>query len=584
MKAINNMRVGTKIVLLIIILLLCLTIVAGVGTLGLKQLDQEADQMYSVDLIALKSAQEANIQLINISRAVRNMALAQTPEQRTGYKQAYDGFIVSARQQLAMVAERITTAEGKKIFDTTVASFDKLLVQQQEIIDNIEKRTLPETVARIQAIRELADGTDDLMTHLGNAMTAEADNRSQVITAIAVRGYVLNAAVLAAALVLGVILGVLIKRAIANPLVDIAGKSALVAEGDLSQNFALDRKDELGSLSAALDQMVVNLRSRISEAEQKSREAGEQSEKARQAMQEAHAAQEIAEQGRHAILTAAENVEQVVNQLSAATDELSAQVEESSRGSDHQRERVANSATAMEEMNSTVLEVARNAAAASDNSERARANAQDGAHIVQQSVTAIGKVQEDTNELKQNMELLGSQADAIGTIMTVISDIADQTNLLALNAAIEAARAGEAGRGFAVVADEVRKLAEKTMNATKEVGDAITGIQTGTKQSIGMVERTSDNLDSTTALVEKSGEALSTIVNDIIGTADQVRAIATAAEEQSATSEEITRSLDEINTMAGETADAMQQSAQAVSDLSMQAQELQRLVNDLRNG
>ena len=584
MKILNNMKVGSKIVLLVAALLLCLAVVSGVGMFGLKRLDDESNMMYEIDLIALQAAKEANIQLINISRAVRNMALAQEQAQRDAYKTAYDAFIVRAREELQITKARIATAEGQRIFDETSASFEALLVQQQEIIDNMDGRTLAQTVARIQEVRGLADATDNLMTSLGDTMTREAANRSDEITATANQGFMLSAGVFVAALALGLVFGNLIKRAIANPLVDITRKAALVAGGDLSQNFALARKDELGELASALEQMVINLRSRISEAEQKSREAEEQSLKAREAMEEANIAKEKAEQGQHAILTAAENVEQVVDRLSAATEQLSAQVEESSRGSDIQRERVSGSAAAMEEMNSTVIEVARNAGVASDNSERARTNAQDGAGIVRQSVEAIGTVQADTNELKQNMERLGDQAESIGTILTVISDIADQTNLLALNAAIEAARAGEAGRGFAVVADEVRKLAEKTMTATKEVGEAINGIQAGTRQSISTVERTSNNLDSTTELVKKSGEALTTIVRDIIDTADQVRAIATAAEEQSATSEEITRSLDEINNMAGETASAMQQSAQAVSELSIQAQELQRLVNELRTG
>lgn len=107
---------------------------------------------------------------------------------------------------------------------------------------------------------------------------------------------------------------------------------------------------------------------------------------------------------------------------------------------------------------------------------------------------------------------------------------------------------------------------------------------TPTRLSISAVERTTINLDATTGLVAKSGEALEHIVQEVMLTTDQVRSIATAAEEQSAASDEITHSLTEINQMANETAAAMQHSAQAVSDLAQQSQELQQLVNDLRKG
>lgn len=247
-----------------------------------------------------------------------------------------------------------------------------------------------------------------------------------------------------------------------------------------------------------------------------------------------------------------------------------------------QREQVASSATAMEEMNSTVLEVARNAGIAATGTETAKNKAMEGQGIVLQSIESIKVVQTTAQELQDNISNLGEQADSIGTIMTVISDIADQTNLLALNAAIEAARAGDAGRGFAVVADEVRKLAEKTMEATEEVGAAITGIQAGTQASITAVANAGSQLASASELVQNSGNSLEAIVHEVTGAALEVSSIATAAEEQSAASEEITMALEGINNMANETATAMSESAQAVSELAVQSQELQRLVDALR--
>ena len=300
-------------------------------------------------------------------------------------------------------------------------------------------------------------------------------------------------------------------------------------------------------------------------------------------MNEAEQAKAKAEQARcDGMSSAAARIEEVAVKLGNSVSDIAEQVENTDVALSRAVSRLAEIASAMEEMNSTVLEVARNAGVAADGANLARENALQGESVVRQSVESISLVQTDAQRLKGYMESLGERAENIGTIMTVISDIADQTNLLALNAAIEAARAGEAGRGFAVVADEVRKLAESTMNATKEVGEAISGIQQGTRDSISAVEQTSTELNDTAELVEKSGQSLVEIVNNVGTVADQVRNIAAAAEEQSAASEEITRALDEINRMADEGATAMHMCAQAVVELSEQTDGLKNLVIDLR--
>ena len=237
----------------------------------------------------------------------------------------------------------------------------------------------------------------------------------------------------------------------------------------------------------------------------------------------------------------------------------------------------------MEEMNATVFEVAKNASQAAQTADNAKHKAEEGAQVVTQVVVSIGQVQTTALELKTDMTTLGKQAEGIGQILNVISDIADQTNLLALNAAIEAARAGDAGRGFAVVADEVRKLAEKTMTATKEVGAAIRGIQEGARKNISNVENAVQKIDTATGLAGKSGEALNEIVSLVDLTTDQVRSIATASEQQSSASEEINRSIEDVSRISSETSDAMQQSALAVGELAHQAQVLKGLIDQMKD-
>ncbi|MEF3696249.1 methyl-accepting chemotaxis protein [Desulfolutivibrio sp.] len=287
---------------------------------------------------------------------------------------------------------------------------------------------------------------------------------------------------------------------------------------------------------------------------------------------------------RRKMLEAATEADQVASGVADAARELSTRVEQAGRGSELQAVRLGETATAMEEMNATVLEVAKNASQAAESSDAARQKAKAGEDMVTHLVRGIDEVRAQSMDLLQNMNSLGEKAQGIGRIIGVINDIADQTNLLALNAAIEAARAGEAGRGFAVVADEVRKLAEKTMVATREVGEAIESVQAGARDNAARVDGTVRAVKRVTELADQSGQALREIVDLVDAASDQVRSIATASEEQSAASEEINRAVDEINRVSAETAQGMSDSVRTVMSLTEQSDILTELIHSLRGG
>ncbi len=370
-----------------------------------------------------------------------------------------------------------------------------------------------------------------------------------------------------------------------QPMARILEFSSRVADGELHAKPRGRFTAEMARLGDAIQTMVDRLKEKIEEADQKSSEAVDKSREAEQALAETRQARQEAEQAqRQGILQAAGRIEGVVEQVEHTSATLLGRIQESERACESQKDKTTETATAMEEMNATVLEVARNASDAATNAESAREQAQAGEAVVADTVQAIDQARRQVAELKDIMASLGGQAQDIGRVMNVITDIADQTNLLALNAAIEAARAGEAGRGFAVVADEVRKLAEKTMTATKEVGEVVSRIQDETRRSMEATDAAVDSVSHGADMAQKSGETLREIVSMVGQATDQVRNIAAAAEEQSAASEQINTATSDVHAIAQNTAESMSESAGAIHELGGLVSSLAKVVDEMKKG
>ncbi|WP_027179901.1 methyl-accepting chemotaxis protein [Maridesulfovibrio bastinii] len=379
-------------------------------------------------------------------------------------------------------------------------------------------------------------------------------------------------------------LALLMIRSIVGPLKEASAAAVAVSEGDLSVSLNPKGRNELSTLQSSLNSMVSTLSSNLESIKHKEEEAKEQARAAEDAMHKAEEALVKAEGAKkEGMLAAAHQIEGVIEKITEIVSEVVDRTENILKSSDFQKQRVAETATAMEEMNATVLEVARNASETNEGSQHTMQKASEGETVVRDTISAMGLIHDRTTELKEIMGKLEAQSAEIGSVMGVINDIADQTNLLALNAAIEAARAGEAGRGFAVVADEVRKLAEKTIGATDEVEKSINSIQILARENVKGVDETVEAVSGATDLSEKSGQVLSEIVELSRIAADQIRSIATAAEQQSATSEEINRSVAEIDSFAEDNARNSSDAAEGANSLSDQVRTLVALVEEMRN-
>jgi len=239
-------------------------------------------------------------------------------------------------------------------------------------------------------------------------------------------------------------------------------------------------------------------------------------------------------------------------------------------------------ATASEEMSATSSDIARNCLCAAESAQKATEQTHSGSQLVQSSSRLMEGIAQRVNVSSQTVESLGKRSDQIGAIVNTIQDIADQTNLLALNAAIEAARAGEQGRGFAVVADEVRALAERTTKATKEIAAMIKAIQSETLSAVNSMSEGVDEVKRGTAETGRSGEALEDILNKINELSMQISQVATAAEEQTATTHEITSNIQMITDVVNRNVENSHSTTLATSTLAREVDNLHELVGHFR--
>ena len=272
------------------------------------------------------------------------------------------------------------------------------------------------------------------------------------------------------------------------------------------------------------------------------------------------------------------DVAAAVEATASSSGQISSSAEQMASGAQEQSSQTTEIAGAIEEMTTTILETTRNSGMAAEQAKKSGKAAEDGGEVINETIDGMNRIAEVVKNAAVMVKELGANSKQIGKIVGVINDIADQTNLLALNAAIEAARAGEQGKGFAVVADEVRKLAERTSNATKEIGEMINKIQTDTGSAVDSMELGTREVEKGIKFAEKSSKSLKDIIASANGVVEVIGQVAAASEEQAKAAEEISKSIEGINNVTQESASGVQQIAKAAEDLNNLTVNLQNLV------
>jgi methyl-accepting chemotaxis protein len=477
-------------------------------------------------------------------------------------------------------------------------------------------------------------------------LAAEATKESSA--AVVSQAILITVVAVIIAIVLGVVLGVVISRSITGPLgIAVAvGKSLSVGDlvrgmTDTEKDKVRLRQDEIGDLGKAFDQLIIymqelgnaagtiaknDLTTRVTSKSAKDelsnafiqmieglrKAVGQVADSARNLSSASGQLATAAKQAGEATNQIAATVQQVakgtqdqaqaVTRTAGSVEQMSRAIEGVAKGAGEQGNAVAKASEITADINTIIQQVAGNAAAVTRDSAAAAEAARNGATTVEETLQGMQSIKSKVGVSAQKVQEMGERSNEIGAIVETIQDIASQTNLLALNAAIEAARAGEHGKGFAVVADEVRKLAERSSQATKEIGGLIGGIQKTVAEAVKAMDEGSKEVENGVKSANKAGDALSAILNaaeavnkqaqqaaegtqkmnvasnQLVTSVDSVSAVVeentAATEEMAANSGEVTQAIESIASVSEENSAAIEEVSASAEEMSAQVEEV----------
>ncbi|WP_338585278.1 methyl-accepting chemotaxis protein [Pseudomonas sp. MAG733B] len=480
------------------------------------QFVEQANQVSQVSRLMLQAMNEARVRL---------------DQSRKGDDSAGQGKIEQASQALTQ-AEQLKTTVKDEGYQTVlnevighIASFSDKLTEYTGLLE--QEKTVYQQLH--QRAAQVVERVDQAYVAEDQSMQTELKKNSLLIIASS-----------ALALLVGLIAAWVITRLIVAPLRSVISVAQQIASGDLSGTIEVTRRDEIGQLMQAMQQMGAGLSHIVS------------------------------------------GLQAGIEQLATSAQSLSAVTEQTNLEVSSQKEETEQVATAMNQMTATVHDVARNAEEAAVAAQTADGKVESGQHVVRQSMARIEQLADSATSASSSIESLSAEIQNIGTVLGVIKSVAEQTNLLALNAAIEAARAGEQGRGFAVVADEVRALAKRTQQSTEEIERLVSALRSAAQASVQQIQSSGELVKLAVSDALQTESALGSIAAAVSLIQQMNQQIAAAAEEQSSVAEEINRSVTSIRASADQSSLAMQGNAASSIELAQLGVELKGMVGHFR--
>ncbi|MCD5990664.1 methyl-accepting chemotaxis protein [Pseudomonas sp. CDFA 553] len=479
---------------------------------------EQANQVSQVSKLMMQAMDEARVRLD------KSRKTGSGDEVKTGkITQADDAKALVEELKGVVKDEGYQTVLGE--VSTHIVNFTEKLSEYTDLLDSEAKVSL-----------QLAANATQVVEQVKQAYAAEDQSMQAQLTTNTLQ--IIGSSV--GALLVGVMASLLITRLIVHPLRSVIAIAQRIAAGDLSGSIDVRRKDEIGQLMLAMQQMGAGLSGIVS------------------------------------------GLQAGIDQLASSAHSLSAVTEQTNREVSHQQEETEQVATAMNQMTATVHDVARNAEQAALAAQSADEKVDSGQTVVRQSLQRIEQLASSSASAIDSIENLSNEIQNIGTVLGVIKSVAEQTNLLALNAAIEAARAGEQGRGFAVVADEVRALARRTQQSTEEIERLVSSLRSGASASVAQIQSSGELVRLAVSDALQTESALGSIAAAVSMIQQMNQQIAAAAEQQTSVAEEINRSVTNIRASADQSALAMRGNAASSTELASLGTELKGMVGHFR--